>query len=88
MNTEAPKHSPFLAGMRAEGRANHTTPEARKEYEAGYMAVRDITSAIEEIESLICQEHDEAMRTAARMMPDIDAAWSRIKAAIAGEVAT
>ncbi len=88
MNTEAPKHSPFLAGMRAEGKANHTTPEARAEYEAGFMAVRDMIDGINEIDTFIHRQGDYGKAHLARLVAEVDATWTRVKAAIAGEVAT
>ena len=87
MNTEAPKRSPFLAGMRAEGKANHTTPEARAEYEAGFMAVKDIIQGVEEIDTMIQRRTDAGRNAVARLVAEVDETWTRVKTAIAGEAA-
>ena len=80
--------SPFLAGMRAEGRTNHTTPESLAEYEAGFMAVRDIVQGVEEIDTMIQRRTDAGRNAVARLVAEVDATWQRVKAAIAGEVAS
>jgi len=71
--------------MRAEGRTNHTTPEARAEYEAGFMAVRDIIRCVEELDTMIQRQTDAGRNAAARLVAEVDATWTRIKAAIASE---
>lgn len=80
--------SAFLDGMLATGKGNHTTPESRAEYEAGFMAVKDIVEGVEEIDTMIQRNTDAGRNAVARLVAEVDAVWLRVKAAIAGEVAS
>lgn len=80
------KSNPFLAGMRATGKSEWEKPEDRKEYEAGFMAINDLIRSIERMDSMIHLGPEYQAKAMASDMRDIDAAWSRIKAAIEGEV--
>ena len=86
MNTEAPKRSPFLAGMRAESKGA-LPPESRAEYEAGFMAVKDIVEGVEEIDTMIQRRTDAGRNAVARLVAEVDETWTRVKTAIAGEAA-
>ncbi len=80
------KQNPFLAGMRATGKGAFETQEDRKEYEAGFMAISDITDLLASLDNYVHGNSKHSTDQAARLMAEIDRAWSSIKAALASEV--
>lgn len=71
---EAPSMTPFLSGLLATGRKHMTTPQARMDYESGFMAIRDLESALGLLDSQLHARADTR-----RTVAEVDAIWSRIK---------